>query len=61
YCAAHEMSCWVAPYFANGSINYYASWTETCANTTDGCPCHSTWEKQCTSQGYKYCVSIFDE
>eukprot|EP00439_Symbiodinium_sp_Y106_P035275 s3413_g4.t1 len=60
YCTANEMTCWVAPYDANGTIDYYSSWTEVCANISEGCPCDSTWEKKCTSHGYSFCESIFN-
>ncbi|CAE7762604.1 unnamed protein product, partial [Symbiodinium sp. CCMP2456] len=52
YCTANEMTCWVAQYDANGTIDYYSSWTEVCANMSEGCPCDATWEKKCTSHGY---------
>ncbi|CAE7024210.1 unnamed protein product, partial [Symbiodinium natans] len=58
-CQAHEMTCWLTPYDASGNPDYMGTYTETCANMTEGCPCNPTWEKPCTSYGYKFCESIF--
>eukprot|EP00931_Biecheleriopsis_adriatica_P079800 TRINITY_DN5314_c0_g1_i2.p1 TRINITY_DN5314_c0_g1~~TRINITY_DN5314_c0_g1_i2.p1 ORF type:complete len:1870 (+),score=322.07 TRINITY_DN5314_c0_g1_i2:319-5610(+) len=59
-CAAHEHKCWITPYDQNGDVDWSASWTEVCANITDGCPCHQTWERQCTGSYGKYCMSVSD-
>ncbi|CAE7498825.1 unnamed protein product, partial [Symbiodinium pilosum] len=40
----------------SGNQIYDVTWNETCAKEEDGCPCDPKWEKQCTSNGYKYCV-----
>ncbi|CAE7438439.1 unnamed protein product, partial [Symbiodinium natans] len=57
-CTTDQIVCWVTPYNSDGTIDYSGTWTETCGNATEGCPCNPTWERQCTSYGYTYCESI---
>eukprot|EP00931_Biecheleriopsis_adriatica_P021932 TRINITY_DN1420_c0_g2_i1.p1 TRINITY_DN1420_c0_g2~~TRINITY_DN1420_c0_g2_i1.p1 ORF type:complete len:2017 (+),score=244.24 TRINITY_DN1420_c0_g2_i1:59-6109(+) len=57
-CAAHEHTCWITPYDQYGEVDWSGSWSEVCANATEGCPCDTTWEKQCRDSYGTYCMSI---
>eukprot|EP00439_Symbiodinium_sp_Y106_P003634 s3280_g1.t1 len=56
-CTADQLYCYETPYDDNGEIDWYGTWKETCANATDGCPCHPEWEKSC---GSGWCMSKFE-
>ncbi|CAE7731269.1 unnamed protein product [Symbiodinium necroappetens] len=57
YCTSDQITCWVTPYKADGTIDD-EGWTESCADAVDGCPCDPVWEQKCTYAGVNFCESI---